>query len=239
MKPLLLLSALVMGASIVPTPSFAQDSEGELIAPSDAVQSEKSKTAMNKVMEEADSIMEGLNSSQTRHFNILYGNYNLIKVVETIRDDLGNAIDACGEENPDIEEKADTRYDEWTGAVDPVLKEAKANVGNMIVAQDYAQPREIDKFFKLVDKARDQHGQDVEKVPVTTLEACETMVKKMDETQPNMIELLEATLISLPLAIQAERQKEMEEQKAAEEAAKAAEEEKQAEEAAEDEETDE
>ncbi len=237
MKPLLFLSALIIGASFIPTPSFAQESDAEMMEPSEAVQSDKSKSAMNKVMAEANAIMEGLSTSQARHFNIMYGNYNLIKVVETIREDLGNAIESCGEANPDIKEEADARYEEWTGAVDPVLKEANGNVANMIVAQDYARPREIDKFFKLVDNARSQHGKDVEKVPVTSLEACQTMVKKMDDTQPNMIELLEATLISLPLAIEAEREKERAELKAAEEAeaAKAAEEEQAAEDAEEEE----
>ena len=228
MKPYIFLSALVMGVFVFPAVSMSQeaDAEAEAVEPSDAAVSEKTRSAMIEVREAAQRFVEDLTPEQERHFGVLYGNYNLIKVVKTVRDDLGNAMDSCGEENPDIKEEASTRYDEWTEAIDPVLEDAEANVANMIVAQDYARPREFDQFFKLVDKARDQNSQDVQKVPVTSLEACQTMISKMDETQPNMIELLNATLVSLPKALQEEKQKAEEEaaKKAAEEAEKAAEE---------------
>lgn len=227
MKSYLFLTALVMGVFAFPAVPMAQEAETETAEPADAGVSEKTRSAMVKVMEAAKAFSDDLTPEQKRHFGVLYGNYNLLKVVETVREDLGSAMEACGEENPDIKEKADVRYEAWTEAVDPVLEDAKANVANMIVAQDYARPREFDQFFKLVDEARAQHGKDVKKVPVTTLEACETMISKMDETQPNMIKLLKATLVSLPLALQEEKKKADEEaaQKAAEQEADAVEEE--------------
>lgn len=231
MKSTLFLSALVLGVFAFQSPIMAEDAEGE--KPADASVSEKTQSATMKVVEAAKEFTAELNEEDERHFGVLYGNYNLIKIVGIVREDLGEAMEACGEANPDIKDEANTRYKEWTVAIDPVIKDAEANVANMILAQDYAKPRKFDNFFKLVDQARNQHSKDVEKVPVTTLEACEKMISKMDETQPKMIELLEATLVSLPMAIQAEKE-EAARKAAEEEAARKAEEEaKAAEEAAE------
>ena len=228
------LFALVL---VAPFGVFAQDQAED--APAHAAQSEEAKSLALQVREGLQDFTKDLNRSEKRHFGVIYGNYNLIKVVEKIREDVGDAVDQCGEQNPEIKEEADARYKTWTDAIDPVLQDAEANVGNMIVAQEYARPRKFDTFFKLVEKARDAHDKDVGKVPVTTLEACQTMIEKMDDTQENLTNLLTETLVSLPHALEEERQKEAEERAAQEQAArekaeKEAEERKAAEEAEED-----
>ena len=216
MKLFSLYFALFVLTVFIPLSVLAQDEAED--APAHAAQSDEAKSLAMQVREGIEEFTKDLNRSEKRHFGVIYGNYNLIKVVERIREDVGNAVDACGDENPDIKEEAETRYKAWTEAIDPVLKDAEANVGNMIVAQEYARPRKFDTFFKLVEKARNAHDKDVEKVPVTTLEACQTMIEKMDDTQENLTELLTDTLVSLPHALEAERQKEAEEKAAQEQA---------------------
>ncbi len=212
MKSLYLFFALLVGLSFVPQSSFAQDAEAPAEAEdADAGMSEPTQKATNKVLEDVRAFADNLSDQNKRHFSVVYGNYNLIHVVKTVREDLGNAMEVCEEKNPELEGRATARYLEWTQAVDPVIKQAEANVGNMIIAQDYARPREFDQFFKKIDDAREQHAKDVKKVPVDSLEGCQGMIDKMDETQPNMIKLLNATLVSLPKAIQEEKmQKEKE-----------------------------
>ena len=197
-----------------------------VFAPLQSFAEEKKEPPKNDVLAAAEEFTKDLDERSKRHFTVLYGNYNLIKVVEDVRDSVDTAIDACGEANPDMKEDLDTRFKEWKAAIKPVLKEADGNVDNMVVAQDYAKPREIKKFFKLIDKARKQQGKEVEKIPVTSLEACESLLKRMDGTQANMVRLLQSTLVSLPRVIQAEDEKAKaeEEAKAKAEAEKAAQE---------------
>ena len=177
------------------------------------------------VVERAKEISEGLDQTQRRHFNVMYGNYNLIQVVEDVRDHIEMAVDKCGDENPDMEEAMDTRFEAWEDAVEPLIDEAEANVNNMIVAQDYMKPRDIRNFFDDIEDAREKQNDAVKKVPVTSAEACQTLLEKMDETQANMVRLLEATLISLPRAMQAQDDEERAEaeakRQAEEDAAKA------------------
>ncbi|MCB1721556.1 MAG: hypothetical protein H6860_02275 [Rhodospirillales bacterium] len=166
----------------------------------------------NEVLEAADAFMKDLDERSRRHFSIMYGNYNLIKVVESVRENVEMAVDACGEVNSDMKEPLETRFDEWKAAIKPIMEEADANVGNMILAQEYAEPREIKKFFKLVDKARKDKDKEIEKVPVTSPEACQTLLENMDKTQPEMTRLLKTTLVSLPMVMQQQDQVQKEEE---------------------------
>lgn len=174
-----------------------------------AAEAERKK---NEVVAAAEEFTKNFGDADRRHFNVLYGNYNLVKVVETVRKDVGLAVGKCGEANPEMKEALAKRYGEWQEAIKPVMTEAEANINNMVFAQDYAKPKEIRKFFKMIDEARADRDKNIEKVPVTSKEACEYLLKTMDSTQENMINLLQATLISLPQAMQLE--KEMEERKA-------------------------
>lgn len=169
----------------------------------------------NAVVAAAEEFTQGFSDEDRRHFNVLYGNYNLVKIVETVQDDVGTAVKKCGEANADMKEPLDKRYDEWRAAIKPVMAEAEANLNNMVFAQDYAQPKKIRKFFKLIDDAREKRDAEVEKVPVTSKEACEYLLKTMDSTQQSMISLLRATLVSLPQIMQLEQERKNQEQKAA------------------------
>jgi hypothetical protein len=191
MKKLLFLFSVLL-ISVSGLPAFAADEK----------QSEE--PPRNEALEAAQDFMKDLDETSQRHFSVLHGNYNLIKVVETVRESVDEAVAACGKANPEMKEALGNRFGEWKEAVRPVMKEADANVENMILAQDYAKPKEIRSFLKMVDKARKKQRDAVERVPVVTPEACQSLLEKMDDTQENMVRLLKATLVSLPQVMQAQ-----------------------------------
>lgn len=167
---------------------------------------EKAVPKENPVVAAAEDFTKDFNEADKRHFGVLYSNYNLVKVVEAVQKDVGAAVGKCGAANPDMKKPLNERHDQWDKAIKPVMKEAEANINNMVFAQDYAKPKKIREFFKLIDKARTEKDAEVEKVPVTSKEACEYLLKTMDSTQENLTNLLQATLISLPQAIQLEQE---------------------------------
>jgi len=142
-----------------------------------------------------------LDSNNRRHFYTLYNNNNLIRTVEYVRDHVGSAIDACSENNPDMEEALRGRYKEWTDAVDTKLSDAEAQVQNMVLAQDYASEDEINKVLKQANELRAKTQENVERIPVTSAEACEYLLNKMDETQANMESYLDSVLVAMPQAM--------------------------------------
>lgn len=148
----------------------------------------------------AELTME-LDDNARRHFYTLYNNNNLISTVKYVRDHIGDAIDACSENNPDMEGDLRARYKEWTDAVNEKLGEAEGQVENMVLAQEYASDADINKILKQANDLRAKTQKNVERIPVTSPEACEYLLNKMDETQTNMLRFLSAVLVAMPQAM--------------------------------------
>lgn len=161
----------------------------------------KHQEASQKVFEQTKKITEGLSPEEQKHFFILYNNYNMIGTVKMVQGDVGNAVKACGESNPDMKDKMDARFKTWNEAINPIVKESEGHVDNMVIAQEYAKPKEIKEIFKGLDETRVLANAQVEKTPVTTKEACEYLLNTMDDTQENFAKLLRSTLISAPAIV--------------------------------------
>lgn len=209
---------LVLMVTAFAAPAFAAEEEKAAPAaeetkaaeekPAEEAKSDEAATGRKAPSESAKKMFKSISKfamnlkpPEMQHFYLTYNNYNLLKTVETVRGDVGNAVDACSKNNPDMEDKLRGRYQKWSDALEPVYKESEANLNNMIIAQEYAKPEEIESIFKQVDATRDEAESQFEKIPVTTPEACDYMLGKMDETQESMLSLLRATLISYPQSI--------------------------------------
>ncbi|MCK5384461.1 MAG: hypothetical protein KAJ29_02715 [Alphaproteobacteria bacterium] len=142
------------------------------------------------------NVSKALDQSEMTHFGIIYSNYTIYSMVKAVRDDVGLAVDACIKNNPDMEELLSKRWMEWTNSVDANMKESLANIKAMTMAQDYASQDNMTRIFGLVDATREANSSRFEKLPVSTPEACEFMISKMDETQDSMNMMLIATIKS-------------------------------------------
>ncbi len=152
--------------------------------------------AAEKARAALKEIGQDLKEGDAKHFFLMYQNYNLIGTVKVVEKDVGNAIGECGKNNPDMKASLDDRYQKWNGAIDPIVKEAEANVSNMIIAQEYTDPAKIKSAFSSLDDARAATNASIDKRPVTTADACKHLLGKMDETEENLVELLRQTLVS-------------------------------------------
>lgn len=159
---------------------------------------EERRAAAEETFGKINSIMLTLSEREQQHFFLAYNNYNLLETVKVVKEDVGKAIDKCSENNPDMKDALNDRYKDWTKAIDPMLKESKAVFDNMMLAQEYISKKEQKEVFGLVDKTRDKTNNQIEKIPVTTPEACEYLMSKMDETQDNMLKILRSTLVTFP-----------------------------------------
>lgn len=180
---LALMMFVFMGAGV----SFAQEA-----------QEPKERAAYEALMGEISSINDGLDKDQARHFGLVTSSYMLINTVRSVQADVGKAIVACGTNNADMKGALDARYSAWNAAVNPVLSEAKSQVDNMVIVQDYASKDAFDGIFKGVDDTRAETHSGIERIPVTTPEACTYLLNKMDETQAQMIGILRQNLVSYP-----------------------------------------
>jgi hypothetical protein len=139
-----------------------------------------------------------LDKAQASHFFVMYSNYSIMSLVNNVEKDVGEAVQKCGEANPEMKTKVDSRYEGWKTTVSKAREEAKKNIDNMVAAQDYASQTEMNEIFSMVDKTRIEADTRFQRIPVSTPEACEFMLTKMDETEKTMDQILRATLTSLP-----------------------------------------
>lgn len=197
MRFLFILSVFVGAVMVLPSAVYAQDADG---AQSDAAHAEDE--AAVSVRERVKALVADLSDAERTHFYAIYDSHNLIRVVKDVENSVGEGVDKCVQANPEMKADLRARYKDWKASIDVVLKEAKGNVDNMIAVQDYTKPREIRKVLKFVDKKRKEKQKEVKKVPVTSPEACEFLLNKMDETEENLTGLLRSTLVSVPQALQ-------------------------------------
>ncbi len=144
------------------------------------------------------SVMAQLDSREVQHFAVVVVNYNLISTVKAVQEDVEGAVNGCAEKNPEMADTVNQRFAKWKGAVQGPMAEAEANVNNMVLAQNYITQPQFSELFGLIEDVRKYNSSRFEKTPVTTPEACEFMLSKMDETQDHMVGMLKATLMSLP-----------------------------------------
>ena len=145
-------------------------------------------------------LMQELSEVEKKHFYMAYSSYNLIQTVRIVQDDVSKAIGSCGENNSEMEADLEDRFALWNDAINPLLQEAGGNLNNMILAQAYAPSKDIEAIFAMLDKTRQETNSQINKIPVTTPEACRYLLEKMNETQSRMISLLKSALVSFPKA---------------------------------------
>ena len=202
---LLVATLLAFGlGGISPHKAYAQDvtAEQEAIIKEQAEAEKQSKELANQLNTDMRAIVEDMDKADQKHFYLIYNNHNIIATVKTVRDDVGKAVEACGENNADMKDEMTARYTLWKKAVNNKLDEASAYIQNMIVAQDYAENADIKDLLQVADDLRAATAKKIQKVPVTSKEACTFLLKKMDETQNTMIALLDKTLISGPMLME-------------------------------------
>ena len=175
-------------------PAHAQDKDGGAYREP----SEKAKVLHRKILDLSTS----LSDENRNHFYLIYNNHNMIETVKTVRQDVDKAVLACGKENPEIRSPLERRFSTWTDTIDPKVAEAEAFRDNMIIAQDYMEPGRIKNLLAEANGVREESSDQFKKVPVTSIEACEYLLNKMDETQDTMGNLLDQTLVGLPQILQ-------------------------------------
>lgn len=162
------------------------------------------KKTIVESQEAIEDFSDGLSEEAQRHFAIIYNTHNVIGVVEMVEDSLGKAVEACGAEHPGMKPDIDQEFKAWQQSVEDVKGEARANIENMIIAQDYASQDKIGTLLDQADAARIAGNNAIEKKPVTTRKACDNVMQKMSETKDRMIDLLRRTLVSFPRTLSKE-----------------------------------
>jgi hypothetical protein len=167
-----------------------------LFIPSFSYAQEKSKSPVDVWVEAENAMIAPLNDDQKESVFILRNKHSIIRVIGVVERDIGNAVKACVEKNPDLKDRMETRFNQWKGAVLPIVETARKNLDKDIKAQSIVKPEEFKKVMKLNDKAFEYSDEQTIKTPVSEKSACEDLLSSMDDTEDRMITLLRETLLT-------------------------------------------
>lgn len=152
-------------------------------------------TPIQKWIDAENALIDPLSDKDKESFFILRSKHSYIRVINVVKRDIGAAVASCGEKNPDIKGKMDTRFTEWKNAVEPIIETAQKTLDKDIANQKIVDVAKAKNVLKLNDEAFEYGEKQITKKPVTSKEACEDLVESMDDTEDRMITLLQETLL--------------------------------------------
>lgn len=156
----------------------------------------KKDTAVAKWIEAENALIDPLAVKDKESVFILRNKHSVIRVIRVVERDIQNAVKSCADKNPDMKDRIEDRFKQWQGAVVPILDTAKKQLDKDIAAQTIVPVKDLKNVLKLNDQAYNDSEKQVTKQPVSTKDACEGLIKSMDRTEDEMINLLQQTLLT-------------------------------------------
>ena len=194
---LLALGFGMIAFAAIPQVGFAQEQNSEEPA-KEASKDELAKAQTNALNAQVKDTMSKLEVDEVQHFGVMYANYMIYSMVKAIREDVGEAVTQCAENNKDMASALESKYEAWETSVGGTMEQANTNINNLALAQNYMSQNEVETLFGLVDETRRMNSSRFETTPLTTPEACEFMMSKMEETEESLNHMLQASLVSYP-----------------------------------------
>lgn len=179
------------------SPAQAQEATTPVTAPAEkTAPTPPADPALAKLEKRSIELVDSLKEEELKHLFHIRESFGSTRAVKVVRGDVQNAVKACASANPEMKEKMEGRFAAWSGSIDPVVKAKEKETDAAIAAQTYLKPKEIKDYLKMIEKAADNVDKDITKVPVTTVEACEGLLKSMDNTEVVLTELIKGMALA-------------------------------------------
>jgi hypothetical protein len=114
----------------------------------------------------------------------------MVRAVKLVRGDVENAITQCREKNPDMDSAMKERFTKWSGAIDPVLSDNDKKMKESLASGLFKDPVRVQEYLDAIDSMAKHADEKTDKQVVTTKEACDSLLKSMDNTEPGLTKIL-------------------------------------------------
>ena len=140
----------------------------------------------------ARELAKSFNKDQALALAQIRNGFGMIRAVHLVEGDVSKAIAACGKTNPDMKGEMDARFEKWSTNINPLLKKSQADMDTTLKAAGFPDGEKVKAYLDLIDKAAQYSDSKIEKNVITTPEACGSLLKSMDDTEPTMTSLLQS-----------------------------------------------
>jgi len=184
MRISLIVFTVVFMAVFITPPAFAK--KDELKA---------QETPITKWMDAENAMIDTLPRQNQKVFFVLRNKANVIRSVNMVERDIKNAVKSCAKENKEISLDIKSRFKDWQRAVNPILKEADKFLKKELKEQEAFHISDYKHVTKLNDKAFEFSEKQIKKKPVSSLKACQGLMKSMDRSENQLVGLLQDILL--------------------------------------------
>lgn len=151
-----------------------------------------------KELEEYTAVLlNGLEPAQAQYIYNIRQEFGIIRSVQVVRTDVEKAVESCSTENPDIKEKISGRFQAWNDTIVPKLAVADVALKDAIQRQTFRPTVRVSMLLDHVQEAFEERDAQIKKVPVTSLDSCNSLLASMDTTEENLQKLLDETIVRL------------------------------------------
>lgn len=198
MRVLFLLLFMLMTVPAYAAEETSEQKGAETEAPAEPV------NPVNPYIEQIDAAVQGfreknLSEDQARTLYQIKQAHGIVQSVRSVNGDVSEAVEACGRDNPEIKDEIGGRYEKWWAAIKPVTDETETRMNDAIDKQDFMAPKEIRDYLDLFVKAAEYSESLYQTSPVTTRQACDSLLESMNTTEQTLKDLLAGVEITKPI----------------------------------------
>jgi hypothetical protein len=157
----------------------------------------KAGPKLHKLEEYTAGLLSGLEPHQAEYIYKIRQEFGVIRSVQVIRSDIEAAVKSCGERNPDLQEEITARFQNWNDQILPKLAVADVALKDAIQRQNFRPTVRVTMLLDHVQAAFEERDAKLNKVPVTTHEACKSLMDSMDLTEKQLKDLMDQTTTEL------------------------------------------
>ncbi len=161
----------------------------------DEKKKEVSSTPITEWIEAENKMVDSLPTGNQKVFFVMRNKHSVIRSIHVVHGDIKKAVTACGKENKDLKKPMADRLKEWEEVVFPILEDAEKFLKQELKEQEAFHISDYKYVMKLNDKAYEYSDSKIEKTPVTTPKACNQLLASMDQTEDQLIRLMQEILL--------------------------------------------
>lgn len=141
----------------------------------------QTKSMLGLWEEETSLLLNQANDTQRREFEIMMAANGAINSIQHIQKTLFNGTSSCAQNNPEIQAEIKKAYTHFEDALDKPLRKAAQNLNMMVRAQSLTSTTRMRNYIDLTNKVAVEKDNEINWVPVTSLNDCRKLTKKMKD----------------------------------------------------------
>jgi hypothetical protein len=156
---------------------------------------QEEETPVTKWMSAEKKMIDSLPKQNQEVYLVMRNKENVIHSIDIVHRDVGNAVKACSQENPDLAGEMTERFEDWEEVVIPILNEAEKYLAAELKEQEAFHVGDYKYVSDLNEKAFKYRDSQIVKEPVTSESACRKLLRSMDATEEQLVDLMQEILL--------------------------------------------